>query len=81
MTPDRIMVASGLIAMPEGFTDEARSVLVSAALRMRLAGVVLTLTEWESLSMETQSAFIAAGKVLHEHLAVSTPSEVPAVSP
>jgi hypothetical protein len=80
MRPDRIMVRAGLVDVGE-MTDEARAVLVEHVVRMRLAGVVVTLTEWESLSTETQAAFVAAGKVIHEHLAVPKTTEVPAPKP
>jgi hypothetical protein len=76
MMPDRVMIKAGLVDVGE-MTDDARAVLVEQALRMRLAGVTMNLTEWESLSAETQAAFVAAGKVLHEHLAKPQTTEVP----
>lgn len=70
------MVKAGLVDVGE-MTDDARAVLVESVIRMRLAGVTLNLTEWESLSTETQAAFVAAGKAIHEHLAKPQATEVP----
>jgi hypothetical protein len=80
MMPDRVMVKAGLVDVGQ-MTDEARSVLFDNVVRMRLAGVTLSLAEWESLSTETQAAFVAAGKAIYEHMAKPATTEVPPPKP
>jgi hypothetical protein len=74
------MIKAGLVDIGE-MTDDARGILVEHVIRMRIAGVTLNLTEWESLSSETQAAFVAAGKAIHEHLAMPPAAPVPPPKP
>ena len=81
MNLDRVIISTGMAVIDGPMTDEAKAVLMQYCVALRRAGVVITLSEWETLTQETRAAFLAAGSLMYEHMASPAATEVPAASP